>query len=85
MAPRTPELVTSEIEREREKLALAVSHLRSDLRAATDVRAVVRSKLPRIVVATVVAGGAFAALRVLRHRREPSVWARFGRFSIVER
>ena len=57
-APRTPETVTRDIEREREQLALAVSHLRSDLRAATDIRAVVKAKLPLLAA---VAG--LAAIR----------------------
>ena len=83
---RTPEIVTGEIQREREQLALAVSHLRSELKAATDVKAVVRAKLPQIAIGTAVACGAWAAKRMLHRRRErKSVVARFGRFVVIER
>ena len=83
---RTPEVVTSEIRHEREQLALAVSHLRSELKAATDVKAVLRAKLPQIAVGTAVACGAWAAKRMLNRRRErKNVVARFGRFVVIAR
>jgi hypothetical protein len=86
MSPeRTPETVTREIEREREQLALAVSHLRSELKAATDVRAFVRAKLPWIAAAAGLAGAALTAKRFVKQRRRPKVWGRLGRFTLVER
>jgi hypothetical protein len=86
---RTPELVTREIQREREELARAVSHLRTELKAATDVRTIVRTKWPQLAVAAGLAAGVIAARRVVRRRRErerdPVVLARIGRFLIVDR
>jgi hypothetical protein len=88
-APRTPELVTQEIQREREQLAAAVSHLRSDLKAATNVKAVLRSKWPQLTAAVAFTAGVITARQLLRRRHErelnPVVRARFGRFWIVER
>ena len=85
MGERTPETVTTEIEREREQLALAVSQLRSELRAVTDVRAMLREKAPQLTIGAAVAAGAFVLTRFVRHRRNPAEVARFGRFSLVER
>jgi hypothetical protein len=88
---RTPELVTEEIRREREELARAVTSLRSDFRAATDVRAILRARWPQIVVAAGFAAGVIAARHALRRRRErercpePAVLLRLGRFAVVER
>ena len=84
-APRTPETVTRDIEREREQLALAVSHLRSGLKAATDIRAVIKAKLPLLAAVAGLAGGALTAKHFIKQRRKPTVWARLGRFTIIER
>jgi hypothetical protein len=82
---RTPELVTREIEREREQLALAVAHLRTDLREVANIGAIVRAKLPKIAAGAVVAAGALTALRVIRRRHhKPVALARLGRYTIVE-
>ena len=59
-SPRTPETVTSEIEREREQLVQAVSTFRTDLRAATNIRTILRTKWPQIAGAAVVVSGALA-------------------------
>ena len=84
-AQRTQEQVTRDIEREREQLALAVAHLRTDLREVTNVGAIVRAKLPKIAAAALATAGAITALRILRRRhRKPVARARFGRFTIVE-
>jgi len=85
-APRTPETVAEDIQREREQLAQAVSHLRSEVRAATDVRALLRSKWPQISAVATLAVGALAFRAVLRRRGGHEVTRmRFGRFSLVER
>jgi hypothetical protein len=83
---RTPETVAQEIEREREQLGLAVSNLRSELRAATDVRAQLRSRWPHLSAVATIAVGAIAFRAVLRRRgrHEPTL-VRVGRFAIVER
>jgi hypothetical protein len=84
--PRTPDTVAEDIRREREQLAQAVTHLRSELRAATNVKAIVRSKWPQISAVATLAVGAIAVRAVLRHRRHHEVTrARFGRFALVER
>jgi hypothetical protein len=85
-APRTPESVAQDIQREREQLALAVSHLRSELKAATDVKAMLRSKWPQLSAVATIAVGALAFRAVLkRHGRRETTRARFGRFAVVER
>jgi hypothetical protein len=85
-APRTPETVTQDIAREREQLGHAVSQLRGELHAATDVRAIVRAKWPQISAVATIAVGALAFRAVLRHRRRHEVTRmRFGRFALVER
>jgi hypothetical protein len=84
-ATRTPEQVTREIEREREQLALAVNHLRGELKQVTDVRALVRKKLPQLATVALVAAGVVTAYRVFRHRSESKERARLGRFTLRER
>jgi hypothetical protein len=82
---RTPEQVEHEIAVEREQLALAVSHLRGELRHATDVRALLRARLPQVVGAVLAAAGLATAMRMLRHRGKRREKAHFGRFTLVER
>ncbi len=86
-SPRTPETVTSEIEREREQLVQAVSTFRTDLRAATNIRTILHTKWPQIAGAAVVVSGALATGLVLRGRRdrEPAVLARIGRLAIIQK
>jgi hypothetical protein len=72
---RTAEQVLREIEQEREQLALAVSQLRSEVRA----------KLPGVVAAAVFVTGAVTALRIVRRRRNGVERARFGRYVVIER
>ena len=88
---RTTEQVRLEIEAEREQLADAVDHLRSEIEEVTDVRAKLRAHLP-VVAATALgagfffAGGVGATMRLLARRgREGTTKARFGRFSFVDR
>ena len=88
---RTLEQVRLEIEAEREQLADAVDHLRSEIDEVTDVKAKLRANLP-IVAATALgagfffAGGIGATMRLLARRgREGTTKARFGRFSFVDR
>jgi hypothetical protein len=88
---RTLEQVRLEIEVEREQLADAVDHLRSEIEEVTDVRAKLRAHLP-VVAATALgagfffAGGVGATMRLLARRgREGTTKARFGRFSFVDR
>jgi len=86
--PRTPEAVTEEIRREREELARAVVGLRSELREATDVRRILRTKRGRLALAaTTVAVGAIVAGLVLgrKKHKQPVVLARIGRLAIIER
>ena len=84
---RTPEQVRSEIEAERERLAVAVD----DLRGEMDVNAKLRPKLPIAAAAAlgagfVVSGGIGATMRLLMRRsREGKTKARFGPFSLVDR
>jgi len=85
--PRTPEVVVSELEREREELARAVSSLRSELGEATDLRRLLRTKWPILAAAGSVAAVAIAGALILRRGRErpPVVLARIGRLAIIER
>ena len=86
VATRTPEQVAGEIEREREQLANAVAHLRTDLREVTNVAAIVKARLPRVAATAGIAAAALIALRIVRRRRSrPSVIATFGRFAVVQR
>jgi hypothetical protein len=87
----TPEQLRRDIEAEREQLADAVDHLRSEIGEATNVRAKLRGKLPLVAGAALgagffVAGGIGATMRLLARRgREGREKARFGRFSFVDR
>jgi hypothetical protein len=88
---RTPDLVRREIEIEREQLAGAVDHLRTEISEATDIAAKLRAKLPVIAVGALgagffIAGGIGATMRLFARRsREGTEKARFGRFSFVDR
>jgi hypothetical protein len=62
---RTPEEVRKEIEVERERLAGAVEHLRSDVGEAKNAVGRLKAKLP---VAVAVAGGVGAGLKYLLRR-----------------
>jgi hypothetical protein len=90
MAPseeRTPELVQSEIERERNELAASADQLR----AALTIVPKLQTMLPVIAAGAagtgfVFAGGIGAVMRLLARRsREGHERARLGRFLIVER
>ena len=84
---RTPEQVRRDIEAERDRLAVAVDDLRSEM----DVNAKLRPKLPLAAAAAlgagfVVSGGIGATMRLLMRRgREGRTKARFGPFSLVDR
>jgi ribosomal protein S12 methylthiotransferase accessory factor YcaO len=88
---RTLDQVRLEIEAEREQLADAVDHLRSEIGEVTDVRAKLRAQLPVVAAAALgagflFAGGIGATMRLLARRgREGTTKARFGRFSVVDR
>jgi len=64
--PRTQEQVQKEIEAERERLAGAVEHLRSDLGEAANAVGKLKSRLP---LGVAVAGGIGATMRYLTRRR----------------
>jgi hypothetical protein len=87
----SPEQLRREIEAERDQLASAVDHLRSEIGEATNVRAKLRGKMPVVAAAALgagffVAGGIGATMRLLARRgREGREKARFGRFSFVDR
>ncbi len=84
---RTPEQVRRDIEAHRDELAGAVN----ELRAATDVGAKLKAKLPAVAAGAlgagfVLAGGIGATMRLLARRgREGREKARVGRFSLVDR
>lgn len=84
---RTPEQVRRDIEAHREQLAGAVD----ELRAATDVGAKLKAKLPAVAAGALgtgflLAGGIGATMRLLARRgREGREKARVGRFSLVDR
>jgi hypothetical protein len=88
---RSLEQVRLEIEAEREQLADAVDHLRSEIDEVTDVRAKLRAHMPVVAAAALgagffFAGGVGATMRLLARRgREGRTKARFGRFSVVDR
>jgi hypothetical protein len=90
---RTPEQVTREIEREREQLATAVSHLRGELKQAADVRSILKAHAPKLALATAVLVGLKVARTMARRRASTHAIedARghdrfsFGRFTLVER
>jgi uncharacterized protein involved in exopolysaccharide biosynthesis len=83
----TEEQVRKQIAVEREQLVVAVD----EMRAAADPTAVVKSKLPLLVVgafaaAFVLGGGIGATMRlVFRRRREGREQARVGRFALIRR
>jgi hypothetical protein len=84
---RTPEQVRREIEAHRDELAGAVD----ELRAATNLGAKLKTKLPAVAggalaAGFVLAGGFGATMRLLARRgREGREKARVGRFSLVDR
>ncbi len=84
---RSPEQVRREIEAHREELAGAVE----ELRAATDVGAKLKDKLPVVAAGALgagflLAGGIGATMRLLARRgREGREKGRVGRFSLVDR
>jgi hypothetical protein len=88
---RTTEEVRRELESERERLALAVDSLRSEVKEATNVSAKLRGNLPIIAAGALgagffLAGGVGATMRLLfRRGREGKEKARLGRFSFVDR
>jgi hypothetical protein len=88
---RTTEEVRRELESERERLALAVDSLRSEVKEATDVSAKLRGNLPIVAAGALgagffLAGGVGATMRLLfRRGREGKEKARLGRFSFVDR
>jgi hypothetical protein len=87
--PRTPETVARELELERERLATAVSGLRTDLQAAASPKAIVRKTWPVLATVGALTVGT-AAFRIARRRRRQTVVgevvrAQFGRFTVLER
>ena len=88
---RTPAQVRRDIEAERDQLADAVEHLRTEIGEATNVGAKVRDKLPLVAAGALglgffVAGGVGATMRLFARRgREGREKARFGRFTLVDR
>ena len=87
---RTLEQVRLEIEAERDQLADAVDHLRSEIHEATDVRSKLKAHLPVVVgvalgAGFLFAGGVGATVRLLTRGREGTTKARFGRFPFVDR
>lgn len=88
---RSLEQVRLEIEAEREQLADAVDHLRSEIEDVTDVRSKLRAQLPVVAAGALgagflFAGGIGATMRLLARRgREGKTKARVGRFSFVDR
>ena len=90
-ASRTPAQVRTDIEREREQLAGAVEHLRSELGEAADLTGKLKSKLPLVAggaasVGFVLAGGVGATMRYFARRgRDGHEKARVGRWSLLDR
>jgi hypothetical protein len=88
---RTPERVRADLAEERERLASAVEHLRTELGEATDVTGKLRAKLPIVAAGAasagfVLAGGVGATMRLLARRgREGRTRAGLGRFRLVDR
>lgn len=88
---RTPEEIRRELESEREQLAQAVDTLRGQVNDMTDVSSKLQKNLPAFAAGAlglgfVLAGGIGATMRlVVRRGREGDEWARFGRFSLVDR
>jgi hypothetical protein len=85
-APRTPDAVARDIERERDQLAAAVSNLRSDFRTATDPRTMLRERWPLLAgLAAVMAGVIAVIVLAKRHSPDEVELARIGRLVIVQR
>jgi hypothetical protein len=86
---RTPEQVKREIEREREELATAVSHLRGELKQVADVRSILKTHAPKLALATALIAGLKVARTVARRRAPAHARGHerfsFGRFTLVER
>jgi hypothetical protein len=88
---RNPEQVRHELESERERLAVAVDSLRSEVQQATDIGAKLRGNVPVVAAGALgvgffLAGGIGATMRLLARRgREGKEKARLGRFSFVDR
>jgi hypothetical protein len=88
---RTPERVRAELAEERERLASAVEHLRTEFGEATDVKGKLRAKLPVVAAGAasagfVLAGGVGATMRLFARRgREGRTKAGLGRFWLVDR
>lgn len=61
---RSAEDVRREIEREREQLVRAVTHLRSDIREATNVKPLLR----KVAIGAAAFAVAYAALKIARRR-----------------
>ena len=83
--------VRSDIEAERERLAVAVDDLRAGLGEATNIGAKLRSNLPVVAVGALgvgflLAGGVGATARLIfRRGREGETKAKLGRFRFVDR
>jgi hypothetical protein len=90
-AVRTQEQVRKDIEAEREQLAGAVEHLRSELGQAANLTGKLKAKLPLVAggAATagfVLAGGIGATMRYFARRgRDGHETARVGRWSLRNR
>ena len=86
---RTPEQVSREIAREREQLASAVAHLRTELKQAADVKALLKAKAPTLAAGAGVLVAAIVAKKLLQRRAKPQrsgrEWLSFGRFTLIER
>jgi hypothetical protein len=88
---RTPEQVRTELQSERERLAVAVDSLRSEVQQAADIGGKLRTNLPVVAAGALgvgffLAGGIGATMRLLARRgREGKEKARFGPFSFVDR
>jgi hypothetical protein len=91
VSERTPEVIRSELERERDELAHAADELRGSLGEALDVTGKLRAKLPIAAGAAlgagfILSGGIGATMRLLMRRsREGTTKAQVGRFRLVDR
>jgi shikimate kinase len=90
-AVRTQEQVRKDIEAEREQLAGAVEHLRSELGQAANLTGKLKAKLPLVAggaasAGFVLAGGIGATMRYFARRgRDGHETARVGRWSLRNR
>ena len=89
---RTPEQIRADLEAERQRLAVAVEHLRDSIGEATDLRSRLKGKLPLVAggaasVGFVFGGGIGATMRYFarRGREHSSERIRVGRYSVVDR